>query len=279
MSHFPRLALPRLAALALAVVLAAGCGRNHTGTLLAPTGVRPAPGTWPGSLSGYVYFDPLNTPDLRGGPFPPTRIELYNGTTLVATDSLAAFSRIYNFTNVPAGTYSIVVRSWAFLANSRGGLQVSDGLVDAGNLTLTVNPGAFSASIDLIGTMPNYDIGQLGAGTTTFLQNTLGIWTLSDVDYLLYPPPTIAAGTYRLKFVNSYASTASNLVGWGWSQTDTLTAPVLAHPTVLGSGRATDIVVRFPTTGTYTFMLDERRQRFTIQLAPTAAARSARRPS
>jgi hypothetical protein len=279
MNPTPRSALPRLAALALALVLAAGCGRNHAGTLLAPTGVRPAPATWPGSLSGYVFFDPLNTPDLTGGPFPPTQIQLFNGATLVATDSLQPFSRTYSFSNVPAGSYSIVVRSWAFLANSRGGLQVSDGPVDAGNLTLTVNPGAFSASIDLIGSMPNYDIGQLGAGTTTFLQNTLGIWTLTDTDYLLFPPPAIAAGTYRLKFVNSYASTAGNLVGWGWSETDTLTAPVLAHPAVLGSGRATDIVVRFPTTGTYTFMLDERRQRFTIQLAPTAAARSARRPS
>lgn len=273
--------LPALLATALLAAFAAvpGCSRNTPGTILAPTGIRPAPSTYPGSVSGYVFFDPDHTPDLATAPFPPTEVKLYSGSTLVATDSLADTSRVFHFRNVPAGEYSVVVRSWAFLPRSRGGLHVFDGELDAGNLNLVIDPSIFSSSIDVIGSMPDYGLDQLGMGTVTFLQNTLGIWTLSSVDNLFMPPPALPRGTYHFKFVNSYASTTHNLIGWGWSAKDTLTAPVVSHAVRQCSGDSTDIVVKIPVAGQYRFMLDERRQRFTIQLESTAAARTARRRS
>ncbi len=270
-----RVLLP--AALLLALVPA--CGRNKPGTLLAPTGLRPAPAVWPGSLTGNVIYDPRNTPDLASAPYPPTIVDLFLGSTKVGSDTMDTASNQYLFQGLAPGSYSIVARSTFFLANSRGGLPVREGQLDAGNITLTVDPTKFSNSIDLIGSMPNYEFAWLGSGYVSFLQNSLGVWTFNDVDNLAGPPPAIAAGTYRMKFVNSFASTQANLVGWGWSATDTLQTPIVMHPTVLASGPSTDIVVRFPVGGTYAFTLDERRQVFTIQLATaaTAPARLARR--
>ena len=268
----PRLRTALLAA--WSVLALAGCGRNDASTLLAPTGIRPAPASWPGSLTGAVFFDPVNTPDLGSAPFPPTRVELFFGGSLVAVDSLAPASRNYLFEGLAPGSYAIVVRSAAFYANSRGGLPVRDGELDAGNITLTLNPTLFSNSVDVMGSMPGFGTDQFGWGTTSLDQNVLGVWTYPND---LLPPTGIAAGTYRLKFVTDMSSTDANLIGWGGSSSDTLTAPVTHHPAVRGSGPATDLVVRFPVTGTYAFTLDERRQTFSIAPLPPGPAFGNRR--
>lgn len=258
------------AVLALGAALAAGCGGNDPGTLLTPTGIRPAPGSWPGSLTGSVLFDPVNTPDLAAAPFPPTRVELYQGATLVAVDSLEAGSPNYLFTGVAPGLYSVVARSSAFFAASRGNLPVRDSQLDAGNLMLTLNSGSFSNYIEVIGTMPGFDAGQLGMGTTSLDQNTIGLWTFPNLLMPdIYPYPVIPAGTYRLKFVNDFSSTDVNRIGWGGDPSDTLTAPVTQHRVIRGSGPATDLVVRFPATASYAFTLDERRQTFSVTPMPT----------
>lgn len=257
-------------ALALAAALAAGCGGNDPGTLLTPTGIRPAPDSWPGSLTGNVFFDPVNTPDLASAPFPPTRVELYQGATLVAVDSLESDSRNYLFTGVAPGSYSVVARSSAFFPVSRGNLPVRDTQLDAGNLTLTLNSASFSNYVEVIGTMPGFDAGQLGMGTTSLDQNTIGVWTFPNLLMPdIYPYPVIPAGTYRLKFVNDFSSTDANRIGWGGDPSDTLSAPVANHRVIRGSGPATDLVVRFPATGSYAFTLDERRQTFSVSLMPT----------
>lgn len=259
------------AVLALGATLAAGCGGNGPGTLLTPTGIRPAPGSWPGSLTGSILFDPVNTPDLASAPFPPTRVELYQDATLVAVDSLDAGSPDYRFTGVAPGLYSVVARSSAFFAASRGNLPVRDSQLDAGNLTLTLNSGSFSNYIEVIGTMPGFDAGQLGLGTTSLDQNTIGLWTFPNLLMPdIYPYPVIPAGTYRLKFVNDFSSTDANRIGWGGDPSDTLTAPVTQHRVFRGSGPATDLVVRFPATASYAFTLDERRQTFSVAPMPSS---------
>lgn len=266
-------ASPRILAgtLALAAVLAAGCGGNDASTVLTPTGIRPAPDTWPGSMTGAVFFDPLNTPDLGTPPFPPTRVELFLGGELVAVDSLAPDSRNYRFTGLAPGSYSIVVRSSAFFANSRGGLPVRDGELDAGNITLTLNASVFSNYIEVIGDMPGFEAAQIGTGATSLDQNAIGVWTYPNLLMPdLVPYGVIPAGTYRLKFANDVSSTDANRIGWGGDPSDTLTAPVTHHLVVRGSGPATDLVVRFPATGTYAFTLDERRQTFSVSLMTLA---------
>jgi len=266
--------LAALVAVPALLAIAGGCGTNVPGTLMAPTGIRPAPETWPGSLTGAVFFDPTNTPDLAAPPFPPTRVELFFGGNLVAVDSLEPHSRNYLFTGLAAGSYAIVVRSSAFNANSRGSLPVRDGQLDAGNTVLTLNPSSFSNSVDVMGSMPGFGTDQFGMGTTSLDQNVLGVWTYPNS---LLPPTEIAAGTYRLKFVTDMSSTDNNLIGWGGSATDTLDAPLTDVLASRGSGPSTDLVVRFPASGTYAFTLDERRQRFSIALAPPAPVAGTRR--
>ncbi|MEO5618485.1 MAG: hypothetical protein ABIS67_11980 [Candidatus Eisenbacteria bacterium] len=273
MTRFTR-PLTALLVLAAALALGAGCGRNDAVTVLAPTGIRPAPAVWPGSLTGLVEFDPTNAPDLSAPPFPPTRIELYRDGSFLIADSLEISSRSYEFGNLPPGSYSIVVRSSSFFANSRGGLPVRDYPLDAGNLVLTLNPSVFSNGVDIIGSMPGFGVDQFGSGTTSLDQNVLGVWTYPNA---LYPAENIAAGVYRLKFVTDMSSTNSNLIGWGGSAAETLTVPVSGRRAVRGSGPATDLRVRFPATGAYAFELDERRQTFSIMAIPPAPAADPRR--
>ncbi len=262
--------------LAAATLAGAGCGRNDATTILTPTGIRPAPATWPGSMTGKVFYDPVNTPDLSVPPFPPTRVELYLGADLVATDSLDGSSRTYLFDNLAPGSYSIVVRSLVFYANSRGGLPVREGPLDAGNITLTLNPLALSNNVYVTGSMPGLGADQLIYGTGICDANQLGIWTYPNS---LWPAVDIPAGTYRFKFVTDESSTDTNLIGWGGNPSDTLDVPFSDRPAVRGAGPSTDIVARFPASGTYAFTFDERRQRFSIALLPPGpAARSRRLP-
>lgn len=281
MKNAPRLLLAAAAFAALLGALA-GCGKNGPETVLTPTGIRPAPETWPGSLTGLVIFDPVNAPRLGSSPFPPTRVELLRGSELIAVDSIGGDSRTFRFHNLPQGSYGIVARSTAFLPNSRGNLPVRDGELDMGNLTLTVN----SANTDsipgfayLIGTMPGFDDSAIPMGSTIVDPGGLG-----QVGVIAYPgdftgpvPMPIPAGTYRFKFVLDESSTNGNLIGWGWAAADTLTVPVTEHPLVRGRGPATDIVARFPTGGSFQFRVDELRQTFSITPLPPAPLARARR--
>lgn len=254
-----------LFALAAAVAMAVGCGRNDATSVLTPTGIRPAPGVWPGSLKGYVFFDPALAPELADAPFPPTRIELFSGSELVGIDSLEANSREFRFEGLPQGSYSVVVRSRVFDSNSRGGLRVRDGELDIGNVTLSLNTSFLEVALYVTGSMPGFDADQIWLLTTMLGSNGYGIWTFpSD----LSPAIEIPAGTYRFKLVTDESSSNSNFIGWGWSPGDTLQVPVSNHPVVMGSGPASDIVARFPVTGYYTFTLDERRQTVSVSLLP-----------
>ncbi|MCC6348196.1 MAG: hypothetical protein IT347_01220 [Candidatus Eisenbacteria bacterium] len=269
--------LPRFlaAVLLLAALAPAGCGRNKAGLLLVPTGIRPAPETWPGGMTGSVYFYSDRDPGLALPPFPPTRVELFLGGVSVAVDSLAPDSRDYHFTGLAAGTYSMVVRSSAFLPVSRGGLPVRDGVLDAGSTVLTLNESAVNHAVYIVGTMPGFAFLDLQMGTTQCNQDTVGIHTYPG-DFAV--PTDIPAGTYRLKFVDDDQNTYDgNLIGWGGSPAETLVTPLASQPTVHGSGPSTDLVVRFAQTGQYAFRLDARRQRFSIALIPPAPTAGARR--
>lgn len=268
-----------LTAAALLLMLAAGCDRNQPGTALAPTGIRPAPAQWPGSISGLVFFDPVNTPDLAAPPYPPTRIDLFRDTALVATDSLAPSSRSFTFRGVASGTYSIVVRSSAFHANSIGGVRVNSLPVDAGDVRLSVDPASFSSGMELIGTIPGFRIADLDPGSfpidlSELSTATLGIWDYPSVDYP--DGQSIAAGTYHFKFATVFPAVVTNMTGWGDAIGGTLVAPVTDHPAILATGSATDIVMTFPTTGIYSFTLDERRQTFSVEFLHAIPARSSR---
>jgi hypothetical protein len=276
--------LAALAAVTLSLGLAAGCGRNHSGTVLSPAVLRPGPLVYTGEITGAVLFNSPQAPDLAVGPFPPTRVELIDKAVqppkLLAVDTVGPLSRVYRFTHVKPGLDSINISSRAFYSYAITDIPASDGYLDAGISTLTINSTALSSQVELIGTIPGYTIDQLGMGTAIFEQNPLGIYlypNLLYLDYFLPPPSPIPAGTYRFKFVTDGTSTANNLIGWGGSAAEVLTVPVTSRAMILGSGPATDLVVHFPTTAFYAFTLDERRQRFSIRLATTPASSFARR--
>ena len=272
-----------LAAAALLALALAGCDRNQPGTALAPTGIRPAPARWPGGVTGVVHFDPLNTPDLASPPFPPTRIELWRDTLRIAVDSIGGATNTFKFTNVVNGVYSVVVRSSAFYANSIGGVQVLNQPRDAGDVTLTINYAAFANGMELLGTIPGFretdqseylfglDVGELST-------SALGLWTYPSADYP--DGQAIPAGTYRFKFATEWPLTSGVWTGWGNALGDTITVPATNHPSLLASGAANDIVMKFPQTGVYGFTVDERRQTFSVRFlhaAPARPARAARR--
>ena len=271
-----------LAAGACAALLGAlaGCGKNGPATLLTPTGIRPAPETWPGSLTGLVLFDPVNAPRLGSAPYPPTRVELLRGSELIAVDSIGGDSRTFRFDNLPQGTYGVVARSTAFLPNSRGNLAVRDGELDMGNLTLTVTASTDSIPgfAYVIGSMPGYDDSAIGMFTTVADPGPLG-----QLGVIAFPgdfsptPLPVPAGTYRFKFVLDESSTNGNLIGLGWIASDTLTVPVTEHPFVRGRGPASDIVARFPSAGSFQFKVDALRQTFSITPLPPAPSARARR--
>lgn len=263
------------AILVLAALAPAGCGGNKSGTLLVPTGIRPAPEAWPGEMIGSLYFDPAKAPDLASPPYPPTRIELFLGGVSVAVDSLDPGSRDYRITGLAAGSYSMVISSSAFFPVSRGGLPVRDGVLDLGSVTLALNESAVNHLVYVVGTMPGFAVLDLQMGTTQCNQNVVGLHTYPG-DFAM--PTDIPAGTYRLKFVDDDQNTSDgNLIGWGGSPAETLVTPIANHLTTRGSGPSTDLLVRFAQTGQYAFTLDARRQRFSIALIPPAPGAGPRR--
>ena len=249
------------------LALVPGCGRNDAGMVLAPTGVRPGPGEWLASVTGIIYFDPANTPDLAAPPYPPTRVELFSGGTLAAVDSLEPGSRSFLFPHVAPGDYSLVVRSRVFFAKSRAGITVREAPLDIGNVTLTLNPLALENAIYVAGGIPGLGADQIPFATGILEGSGFGVWTYPN---LFWDPVQIPAGTYRFKFATDESSTDEDLIGWGGNSADTLQVPLTDQLTTEGRGPATDLVVRFPVTGFYAFTLDERRQRFSISLVPPA---------
>jgi len=279
--------------LALALLAASGCGRNRAGTLLLPTGAVPANG----AVTGLVFYDPTSMPDLAAPPYPGAVAELWHShhTVLAGRDTmllaiagretLTTGSRRFEFTRVPPDTYEVAIRSHGFTSllpgaslpipyNSPGvktGIVVRQSTVDVGNFTLPVDYGAFATSVNLMGDIPGCDFP---APENTFDQRLLGVWIYPASSY---PGGlTIPAGTYRFKLIDDVSSTPDNLIGWGYAPADPLHAPFTAQRVYRDSGPGSDLVVTFPTTGVYSFVLDERRQILDITLAPSTAARGTR---
>lgn len=271
-ARFPLLALSALLALA-------GCGKNTTSQLLVPTGIRPAPAVPTGALTGVIVFDTTAYPGLGQPPFPPVRVQMTQGGTVVAETLTTPSSPSFTFTRLKRGDYGVVVRSHAFSPHAYGPYRVVDRMRDAGDLALTANTAdSLASNVFVIGTMPGYTTDELATFTTLCIGTSAGLWRL-DNDFNLYasPMPTIAAGTYRLKFVTDASSTPGNLIGWGGDGAQTLEAPFTNAPARFGTTAASDLVVHFATTDTFAFVFDERRLSISITEyhAPTAATNAA----
>lgn len=253
------------------VALVAGCSGNRPGTLLSPTGPRPVPANPRGSIFGTVQWDPTLFSDLASPPYPPTIARLKTpGGLLVAEDTMDVNSDRFEFLGVPPGDYVVGAGSRAFRVVERPGIRVVESARDAGTLVLPVNGDSTSTTIWLVGGMPGFSYDEFFDNSLISVQ--LGLWTYPN-DFTT--PREITAGTYRFKFVTD-PSFPSNLIGWGGDSTVVLTAPVTHAPVRFGQGPAHDLKVTFPTSGLYTFFLDERRLTFSVQRTPPSAPLSRR---
>ena len=259
-----------LAAAALLLAIATGCGRNSPSTLLVPTGFRSGSAVPNGAVFGFVVYDPTNTPDLSVAPFPRTIAVLEKSGTAVRSDTLSIDSTRFHFEGVAPGTYTVRILASAFLVNLKPNLKVRDQRVDAGNITVQLD-NAFLNTIQcfLTGNIPGFGLDQVVTYESSLDQNQLGIWTYPNG---LYAGAPIPAGTYRFKVITDVSSTLSNLVGWGSTAAETLQVPFSNLRVARSSGPASDLFARFPATAVYQITLDERRQALTIVPAPIASA-------
>lgn len=253
--------------LAFALALAAGCSGNRPGTILAPTGPRPAPEHPTGGVFGTVRWDPTNAPDLGTAPFPPTLVQVRDlAGQLVGEDTLDTATDRFEVLGLPPGTYVVGAGSRAFRTTTLPAVRVVDEPRDVDAIVLPINPDSTSVTIWLIGRMPGFSYDEFFDNSLVGV--SLGLWVYPN-DFTT--PREVTAGTHRFKFVTD-PSFPNDLIGWGGDSTVVLTAPVTGAKVRFGRGPAHDLKVTFPTTGLYTFTLDERRQTFSVQPTPPALA-------
>lgn len=256
-----------LALALLACALLTGCERNSATPYLIPTGVRPKLATATGGVLGVLHYAPANRPDLISGPFPPSRVELLRGqdSTLVTYDSLATSTNVFDFTGLQPGPYLVraVVRGFN---SPLVRVTVLDAVRDAGDLTLPINSAVYSSFIGLIGDMPGYDYDSYFFNI--FSSPLVGIQSYPS-DFHSDATVAVSAGVHEFMFVTDN-SFPDDLIGWGGDASEVLSPPLVNHRATLGHGPAHNLKVNFPTTGNYTFSLDEARQTFTVTLATAA---------
>lgn len=271
----PRRLWPLLLLAVLAAGMAAlGCSENRRGTVLVPTGPRAIPEHPGGALTGRIRYDPTIFPDLDTPPFPPTRLALVRNGDTVAVITMDAASDSFYFADLPAGYYTVKASSRIFVPDTTRPVRVSESPRVLDDFTLRARTDSLNTVyIAIVGQMNGFGPVGFETGDTSLLGLALGVWTYPN-DFAT--PLPIAAGTYRFKFVTDPTSTAGT-IGWGGDTTLVLTAPVTNAPVVYGIGSARDLKVTFPVSGLYTFTLDERREVFSVQLAPTAPRMAARR--
>ena len=253
----------------LACALLIGCERNAATPYLVPTGVRPRLTSPPGGVLGVLHYAPATRPDLAAAPFPPTRVELLRGkdSTLVAIDSLATSTNVFRFAGLQPGPYLLQAIVRGFNKSPLAPVSVLASVRDVGDLTLSINSLAYSAVVGLIGDMPGYDYDNYYFNTFNSPEE-IGVFIFpSD----LHSDATVAvtAGIHEFMFVTDN-SFSNDLIGWGGDSSEVLTPPLVNHRATFGHGPAHNLKVNFPTTGNYTFALDEARQTFTVTLATAA---------
>ena len=219
----------------------------------------------PGSISGTLRFDPKQFPDLADPPYPPTTIKVFTGTFLVDSLQTPRSSNTFEITGLAPGTYTVVADARLFAPVTRADVVVTTSNVDLGDVTLTFDIAELPSQMHLAGDFNGFVLDP----TTEMSQTALGVWQFDT-------STPITAGTYNLKFVTD--GSFDNPTDYGGDESQTLTTPIADQPVGLVSGFGTALHVQFSADGNYRFILDERRQVFSIQplTRPDRAARSVR---
>jgi hypothetical protein len=232
------------------------------------------------TIHGRVLFDPVQAPDLVTPPFPFTTVELWNGATRVAEDSLGASDDVFRFPHLEPGTYSLVLRSRVFQTRTIAPIDAPLGDIDLGDVGFLIDPARIASSMQLSGDINGYEVGLPSYMGLASLGGWLGP-SLIALDGSGNEVPgdttlTLAAGTYAFRFLAD--GDLSGATGYGGDGSTLVDLPVEFAPVSVIAGAGHDIQVRVSSAGRYRFFLDERRLTFSAVRVPAPAVRTLRRP-
>ncbi len=192
-----------------------------------------------GGISGTVAFSGLTT-----APFPAATVEVYAGTTRVASTTSDPTTRAFSIAGLEPGQYRVVASANCFATVEQNDVTVTTGVTAIGELLLTAAASAFS-TIQMVGdfTTPPFNIPV--SPQMTPVPGSCA-WTVTV---------TLPAGTVFFKFVtNGNFDTPPD---YGGDETVTLVVPGGPHPTRLVTGTGTAIKINVAEAGSYTFTLNE----------------------
>jgi hypothetical protein len=229
-------------------------------TLAASFAYNPA--TLPGGIHATLAFDPFTLP-ITTPPYPPVTARLYWDSERLDSLLLSTGADGLDLADLDRADYRLVLSSPLYTTVDLP-VSVGTSVADLGTLNLTFDFNLLASAVDVAGDFNGWTATALPADLTGELA-----WSVTTTT-------PIAAGTHDFKFARngSFVDPA-----YGGDPATTLTAPLVNQPTHLvgGGGTSTNAIrVSFPTTGNYTFTLDERRQVFSLQATGTAASRSRR---
>lgn len=217
---------------------------NEVSLTWSAVAAGPPPG---GGIAGSVAFEGLSS-----APYPTARIEAYAGTTLAGSTTTDPTTRAFSLEGLTAGTYRLVAAASCFATVELGNVVVSSGPVDVGELAMVGSGSAFT-TIDLVG---GFNLFTPGADPMVQASNCL--WTRDRF---------ISAGVYQIKFLTDGVYDTPPDYGWD----DTITYDVPGSGSVRPvSGPGTNIRISVANSGTYRFILDEKLQRWEVQLVTPA---------
>ena len=272
----------RLMLLVVLLASAAGCERNRPLPYLVPTGLRPRPATGTGGIVGQVIYDPAQSPDIDGPPYPPTRVSLVESGNVVAIDTLPRDQRTFAFHALPPGNYSVLVQPRLYKASSLPPVRVVADLVDVGDVIDPIDLDQLTTvSMNVSGDFNDFNDF---ADSCSMQQLRLGLWYGPNFDPVNtgggdIPPDTaltLTAGVHRLRF---FALSSLPTLYYGSGSSDVIDAPAADVPLALTNDTEANLSVRFPVTGRYRFYVDERRLTMTIEQLPPVATGTRRSPS
>lgn len=202
-----------------------------------------APAAAQGTIEGTVAFDGLAT-------FPTATITIEDIGVIVASGTSSRTDGSFSITDIPNGTYDVVVDAPCFNNEMIGAITVADNTQDLGTVTLFAGTTSVSR-IQIAGDFTSWDLGTAPDMT----QTSSCVWA---------DTVTISTGTYFFKFItdNAFDTPAD----YGGDEGLTLNQPGGPHDTYLVAGPGTAIKTEVLVAGDYVFTLDEAAQTFTTTL-------------
>ena len=210
--------------------------------------------TLPGGIHATLAYDPASVP-ITTAPYPPTTAKLYWGTDLVDSLLMPTSGNALDLSNLDQATYHLTLSSPLYPTVDIP-VTVGGSVTELGTLNMVFDYFLLANTISLAGDFNGWSASALWAELNGDLA-----WTVTTAT-------PITAGVHDLKFAREGGFVTA---AYGGDPGSTLTVPVTSQPTglVSGGGSSTNAIrVDFPATGNYTFMLDERRQVFSITAAP-----------